>query len=124
MEGSVGKSGNRIITVQLVNATNGYHLWSERYDREMRDIFDVQDEITLAVVNALKLKLLGEKKADILKRSTKDTEAFELYLRGLFYYNKRTADDIRKAIGLFGQAIEKDPDYALAYASVQNPTTR
>ena len=72
LEGSVRKSGNRIrITVQLVNATNGYHLWSERYDREMRDIFDVQDEITLAVVNALKLKLLGEKKADILKRGTK-----------------------------------------------------
>ena len=119
LEGSVRKSGNRIrISVQLVNATNGYHLWSERYDREMRDIFDVQDEITLAVVAALKVKLLGEKKADILKRGTKDTEAFELYLRGLFFYNKRTADDIRKAIGLFEQAIEKDPDYALAYASV------
>lgn len=119
LEGSVRKSGNRIrITVQLVNATNGYHLWSERYDREMRDIFDVQDEITLAVVDALKVKLLGEKKAAILKRGTKDTKAFELYLRGLFYYNKRTAADIRKAIGLFQQAIERDPDYALAYASV------
>ena len=119
LEGSVRKSGNRIrITVQLVSATNGYHLWSERYDREMRDIFDVQDEITLAVVDALKVKLLGEKKTAILKRGTKDTEAFELYLRGLFYYNKRTADDIRKAIGLFEQAIKKDPDYALAYASL------
>jgi eukaryotic-like serine/threonine-protein kinase len=119
LEGSVRKSGNRIrIAVQLVSATNGYHLWSERYDREMRDIFDVQDEITLAVVDALKVKLLGEKKTAILKRGTKDTEAFELYLRGLFYYNKRTADDIRKAIGLFEQAIKKDPDYALAHASV------
>ena len=64
------------------------------------------------------MKLLGKEKAAILKRGTKDTEAFELYLRGLFYYNKRTADDIRKAIALFERAFEKDPDYALAYASV------
>src|SRR5207253_8282393 len=63
LEGSVRKSGNRLrITVQLINATDGYHLWSERYDREMKDIFDVQDEITLAVIDALKLKLLGDAK--------------------------------------------------------------
>src|SRR5438552_11717324 len=69
LEGSVRKSGNRLrITVQLINATDGYHLWSERYDREMQDIFDVQDEITLAVVDALKVKLLGEERAVLLKR--------------------------------------------------------
>src|SRR2546426_100115 len=81
LEGSVRKSGNRLrITVQLINATDGYHLWSERYDREMKDIFDVQDEITLAVVDALKVKLLGEEKAVVLKRYIENTEAYELYL--------------------------------------------
>ena len=119
LEGGVRRSGNRIrITVQLINAANGYHIWSERYEREMQDIFDLQDEITLAVVDALKVKLLGEEKAAVLKRGTKNTEAFELYLRGRFHYNKRTAEEIRKAIKLFGDAIQKDPTYALAYAAV------
>ena len=119
LEGSVRRSGNRLrITVQLINAADGYHLWSERYDREMRDIFDMQDEITLAVVGALKLKLFGEEKAAVLKRGTDSPEAYELYLRGLFYFYKRTAEDIRKAIELFRQAIEKDPNYALAYVGL------
>ena len=84
LEGSVRKSGNRLrITVQLINATDGYHLWSERYDREMKDIFDVQDEITLAVVDALKLKLLGDAKDAVLKRHhTKDSAAYQAYLKG------------------------------------------
>ena len=119
LEGGVRRSGNRIrITVQLVNAADGYHIWSERYEREMQDIFDMQDEITLAVVDALKVRLLGREKAAVLKRGTKNTEAFELYLRGRFHYNKRTAEEIRKAIELFGHAIQKDPTYALAYAAV------
>src|SRR2546425_636362 len=81
LEGSVRKSGNRLrITVQLINATDGYHLWSERYDREMKDIFDVQDEITLAVVEALKIKLLGE--LPQIEPPTQNTGAYELYLKG------------------------------------------
>lgn len=116
LEGSVRRSGNRLrIMVQLINAANGYHLWSERYDREMQDIFGVQDEITLAVVDALKLKLFGEEKAAVLKRGTDNPEAYEFYLRGLFFFYKRTREDIRKAIGLFEQAIGEDPNYALAY---------
>ncbi|PYS57471.1 MAG: hypothetical protein DMF76_22125 [Acidobacteria bacterium] len=96
LEGSVRKSGNRLrITVQLINATDGYHLWSERYDREMQDIFDVQDEITLAVVDALKVKLLGEERAVLLKRYTDSTEAYELYLKGRYYWNRRTAEELR-----------------------------
>src|SRR5437016_7867028 len=84
LEGSVRKSGNRLrITVQLINATDGYHLWSERYDREMQDIFDVQDEITLAVVDALKLKLLGDAKDAVLKRyHTNNSAAYQAYLKG------------------------------------------
>lgn len=84
----------------------------------MGDVFDVQDEITLAVVDPLKVKLLGEEKAAILKRGTDNTEACELYLRGLFYWNKRTGDNIRKAIDLFQQAIERDPNYALDYVGL------
>ncbi len=119
LEGSVRKSGERLrIMVQLVSASGGYHLWSERYDRVMRDIFDVQDEITLSVAETLKVKLLGAGKAVVLKRHTDDSEAYHLYLKGRFYWNKRTAEAFEKAIGYFNQAIERDPDYAPAYAGL------
>jgi TolB-like protein/Flp pilus assembly protein TadD len=119
LEGTVRKSGNRLrITVQLVDALNGYHLWSERYDREMKDIFDVQDEIALAVVNALKLKLLGPEKMAVLKRGTDDPDAYERYLRGLFYWNKRTAENLKRAIVKFQQAADIDPTYTLAYVGL------
>ncbi|MBA2525628.1 MAG: tetratricopeptide repeat protein [Pyrinomonadaceae bacterium] len=119
LEGSVRKSGNRLrIMVQLVNAADGYHLWSERYDREMRDIFDVQDEITLSVVDALKLKLFGKKKAAVLKRGTDNTEAYQLYLKGRFHWNKRTKESLKSAVEYFNQAIAVSPGYALAYAGL------
>jgi eukaryotic-like serine/threonine-protein kinase len=119
LEGSVRRSGNRLrISVQLVNAADGYQLWSERYDREMKDIFDVQDEITLAVVDALKVKLFGEEKAAILKRYTDNPEAYELYLKGLYHSNKWTDEGIRKSIEYFEKALEKDPEFAPAYAKI------
>ena len=119
LEGSVRRSGNRLrITVKLINAANGYHLWAERYDREMRDIFDVQDEITLAVVDALKIKLLGEEKAAVLKRYTDNPEAYELYLQGLYHSNKWTDEGIRKSIEYFEKVLEKDPEFAPAYAKI------
>ena len=119
LEGSVRKSGDRVrITVQLINAADGYHVWSERYDREMEDIFDVQDEITLAVIDALKVQLLGEEKEALLKRYTNNAEAYQLYLRGRFFFFKRTPDGFRKAIAYFEQAIELDPAYALAYSGL------
>ena len=115
LEGSVRKMGSRLrITAQLINVSDGYHLWSERYDREMQDIFEVQDEISLMIVDKLKLKLLGGEKAAILRRYTDNTEAYQLYLRGRFHWNKRTGVALRQSIGFFEQAIEKDPDYALA----------
>ena len=119
LEGSVRTSGNRMrIAVQLVNAADGYHLWSERYDREMRDIFDVQDEITLAIVDALKLRLFGDERAAALKRGTENAAAFELYLRGRHCWNQRTADSVRQAVEHYQRAIAEDPGYALAYAGL------
>ena len=119
LEGSVRKSGNRLrITAQLINVSDGYHLWSERYDRLMEDIFDVQDEIALAIVGALKVKLLGEEKSAVLKRHTDSTEAYELYLKGLYHFNKDTVEGWLKSIEYFGKAIEKEPEYALAYAGM------
>ncbi len=119
LEGSVRKSGNRLrITAQLVNASNGYHLWSERYDREIKDIFDVQDEITLAIVNALKVKLLGEKKTAVLKHQTTNTEAYELFLKGRYYHNKYTEEGRKTAIEFYEQAITLEPEYAAPYAGI------
>lgn len=119
LEGSVRKSGNRLrIAVQLVSASDGYHLWSERYDREMKDIFDVQDEITMAIVGVLKLRLFADQKAKILRRGTDKTGAYEFYLRGHFYLNKRTIKDLRKSAEYFTEAIAFDPNYAFAYAGL------
>jgi len=127
LEGSVRKAGERVrITIQLVDASNGYQLWSERYDREMKDIFEVQDEITLSVVEALKVKLLGQPSQDQqlaalvedLRHYTVDVEAYQLYLHGRFFLNKFTTENFYKAIEYFNQAIEADADYALAYAGL------
>src|SRR6185503_14074375 len=102
------KSGDRLrITAQLINAADGYHIWTERYDREMCDVFELQDEITAAVVNALKLKLLGtiEESSDKmtalieeLKHHARDVQAYQLYLQGQFFLNKFTAADAVRAI--------------------------
>lgn len=119
LEGSVRKSGNRLrITAQLINVTDGYHLWSERYDREMEDIFDIQDEISLAIVDALKVKLLGDEKAAVLKRYTENDEAYQLYLLGRFHYGKSTSQGWAKSIEYYEQAIAKDSHFALAYAGI------
>ncbi len=119
LEGSVRKAGNRIrITVQLINAADGYHIWSERYDRDMQDIFEVQDEITLAVVDALKLKLLGAEKQALLKRHTDNSDAYQHYLRGRFFFFKRTPEGFMKAIENFEKAIKMDLEYALAYSGL------
>ena len=121
LEGSVRKSGNRLrITAQLVNASDGYHLWSERYDREMKDIFDVQDEITLAVVDALKVKLLGE--VTQIEPPTHDTGAYELYLKGRSLLYQRGLS-IGKAIECFKQAVALDSQYAHAWAGLADGYT-
>ncbi len=119
LEGSVRKVGSRVrITAQLINVADGYHVWSERYDREMQDIFDVQDEISLAIVDALKVKLLGAEKAAVLKRYTDNTEAYQLYLLGRYHYRKWTVAGFKKSIEYYEQAIEKEPNYALAFTGL------
>jgi eukaryotic-like serine/threonine-protein kinase len=119
LEGSVRKSGSKLrINVQLVSAADGFHLWSERFDREMKDIFDVQDDITLAVVDALKVKLLGEEKAAILKRYSDNAEAYELYLKGLYHSYRWTDEGFPKSLEYFKKALEKDPGFAPAHAKI------
>jgi len=119
LEGSVRKSGNRFrISVQLVNAADGFHLWSERYDRDMQDIFELQDEITLSVIEALKVTLLGKERDVVLKRYTDNAEAYELFLKGRYYHYKYTAEGWTRAIEFFEKAVEKEPNYAPAYAAM------
>ena len=116
LEGSVRRAGNRLrITAELVNVSDGYHLWSERYDRQLEDIFAVQDEIALAVVDALKLRLLGEEKAAVLKHSTENPEAYQRCLKARHAWYRWTDEGFRTATTLFEQALEKDANYALAH---------
>jgi len=119
LEGSVRKAGNRLrITAQLVNVADGYHLWSERFDRDLSDVFAIQDEISLAIVDKLKVKLLGDEKEKMLRRYTQNLEAYDLYLKGRYHWNRRTPEALKKAMSHFEQVIRKDPEYALAYAGL------
>lgn len=119
LEGSVRKSGKRLrISVQLVNVADGYQLWAGRFDREMRDIFAVQDEISLAIADSLRIRIMGDEKDRMLEHGTEDPEAHILYLKGRYFWNKRTEEDIRKSVDYFQRAVEKDPDYALAYTGM------
>jgi len=119
LEGSLRKAGNKLrITVQLVNVADGFPLWSEKYERDEADIFLLQDEISLAIVDKLKVKLLGEEKEKIVKRHTENLEAYNLYLQGRYFWNRRGEEGLKKSVDYFEQAIKKDPAYALAYAGL------
>jgi eukaryotic-like serine/threonine-protein kinase len=118
LEGSVLRSGTRIrITTRLINAADGFNLWSETYEREMKDVFSIQDEISRRIVAALKVKLAGNQ-GQLIHQSTQNLDAYNLYLKGMFYLNKRSAESIRKGIGYFQQAIDRDIAYGLAYAGI------
>jgi TolB-like protein/Tfp pilus assembly protein PilF len=118
LEGSVRKAGNRVrITAQLINAVDGYHIWSETYDRNLTDIFEVQDEISGVIVNKLRENLsAGAQEENLVRAPTRNIEAYTLFLKGLHFHNKITPADARKAIGCFEQAIALEPGYAQAYA--------
>jgi adenylate cyclase len=117
LEGSVRKAGNRLrITAQLVNVADGYHLWSERYDREMLDIFDIQDEISLSIVDALKVKLLGAEKENVTKRHTDDPVAWEWYQKAVWQLHQFSPAAFSKAIDCLHKAVETDPKFARAWA--------
>jgi serine/threonine protein kinase/Tfp pilus assembly protein PilF len=119
LEGSIQVVGDNLrIAARLVKVKDSYQLWNETFDRKLEDVFAIQDEIAQAIVKALKMKLLGEQQERVVKRGTDNMEAYTLYLEGLFYWNKRSGRDLNRAIELFGQAVDKDPNYALAYVGL------
>src|SRR6266576_5495611 len=119
LEGSIRKAGNRVrTTVQLIDARNGYQLWSERFDREIEDIFAIQDEIARSVIDALGLSLTQREERRLLKASTKNVEAYEFYLRARKLFQQWTRQNIELAGQMFERAIELDPHFAAAWAGL------
>src|SRR5882724_7456290 len=119
LEGSVQKANDQVrVNVQLINAVTDAHLWAEIYDRKLTDIFAVESDIAKTIADTLQAKLTGSEKISIAKTPTVNPEAYELYLKGRFFWNKRTAADLRKSIEYFNQATSKDPGYAAAYAGL------
>jgi TolB-like protein/tRNA A-37 threonylcarbamoyl transferase component Bud32/Flp pilus assembly protein TadD len=117
LEGSVRKAGDRLrITAQLINVEDGFHLWSERFDRKMDDIFAIQDEISAAIVESLKVTLKVGEKTALRKRRADDPEAYNLYLKGLYFAARPSAEPYNKALSFYRAASDKDPNFALAYA--------
>ncbi len=116
LEGSVRKSGNRVrITAQLVSAADGFHLWSDTFDRELDDIFAIQGEIARSVVESLEVTLLGDA-ADLPQARQENTEAYEAYLQGRYFLKRGSGEDLEKALGYFSEAVALDSGYALAWA--------
>jgi DNA-binding winged helix-turn-helix (wHTH) protein/TolB-like protein/Flp pilus assembly protein TadD len=119
LEGHVQKSGDRIrVTLQLLRSSDGASLWVGKFDEKYTDIFAVEDRISEQVLQALLPTLTGSQKQQLAKHYTEDTEAYQSYIKGRYYWNKRDAEGITKAIGYFEDAILKDPNYALAYAGL------
>lgn len=117
LEGSVRKAGKRIrVTTQLISVSDGYHLWSEQFDRELEDIFAIQEEIAHSVTQALQIKLSDKEKRALESKTTKDIQAYDYYLRGRQYFYQSRRSGILSAVEMFSRAIDQDPRYALAYA--------
>ena len=122
LEGSVRKAGNKVrITAQLISTSDGYHIWSETFDRQLEDIFEVQDEIAQKITNRLREKLtLESEDVTIVKPPTNNIEAYNIYLKGLFHSNKWTLEDAEIAITEFQRAIDMEPDFALPYSRLSH----
>jgi serine/threonine protein kinase/cytochrome c-type biogenesis protein CcmH/NrfG len=115
LEGSLRREGNRVrITTQLINARNGFRIWSETYERELQGLFALQDEITRAIVDALKTKLA----VSLPAQQQRDTEVYDFYLQGLYFSNKSSEEDLRRALRFFQRAVEKDPAFSRAWAGI------
>ncbi len=119
LEGSVRKSGNRLrVTAQLINVADGFHIWSERYDREMADVFEIQDDIARAIVDALKVKLVAGGDVQLVQAGTSHIEAYHLVLQGRHHWNRRTSESLAKAESCFREALRLDPDYSDAHGAL------
>jgi TolB-like protein/Flp pilus assembly protein TadD len=119
LEGSVQKSANQLrVNVQLLNAAADAHLWADTYDRKLTDVFVIESEIAKAIADKLQAKLTGREKDAISSHPTESSEAHQLYLKGRYFWNKRTADGLKTSINYLNQAIEKDPAYGPAYAGL------
>src|SRR5205085_6880573 len=115
LEGSLRREGNRVrITAQLVNARDGFHIWSDTFERELQGVFAVQDEITRSIVDALKIKLAVAPPA----RAQQNTEAYDLYLQGLYLSNKSDEENLRTSLNLFQRALDKDPTLSRAWVGI------
>jgi len=119
IEGTVQRSGDRVrITAQLIEGATDKHLWAQSYERAVKDVLALQDEVARDVANEIKVKLTPQEQARLTRARPVNPEAHELYLRGRFHWNKRSPEGVRKSIEYFEQAIEKDPDNALAYSAL------
>src|SRR6184192_3660107 len=119
LEGSVRKSGNRLrVTAQLINVTDGYHLWSERYDRQLEDVFEIQDEIAENIVDALRLVLGEDEKRALEKAPTENVQAYEYYLRGRQFFHQFRRSGMQYARRMLDRAIEIDPNFVRAHAGI------
>jgi TolB-like protein len=119
LEGSLRRYGERLrVSVQLVGVQQAAPLWADRFDKQFTDLLSVEDSISEQVAEALTLRLSGEEKSQLSKQHTKSAAAYQLYLKGRYFWNKRTAEGLRKGVEYFHKAIEIDPDYALAYAGL------
>ena len=121
LDGSIQKAGDSLrVTARLTDIDDNSLLWSEQYNKELKDVFSIQDEITLSVVDRMKIQLLGDGKTNLTQRPTENLEAYNSYLLGRYWLNKLSEQDFYKAIGYFEQAIAKDPSFALAYVGLAN----
>ena len=119
LEGSVQRVADQVrVNVQLINAESDAHLWAESFDRRLTDVFRIESEIAKTIADTLQAKLTGLEKRAIAAQPTENSEAHEFYLKGRYFWNKRTANDLKTAITYFQKAIDKDPNYALAYAGL------
>jgi TolB-like protein/Flp pilus assembly protein TadD len=119
LEGSVQKAADQVrVTVQLINATTDVHLWAETYDRKLTDIFGVESEIAKTIADTLQARLSGTEVNAIVKRHTENTQAYQFYLKGRFFWNKRNTAELQKALTYFEQSVREDPNYALAYSGI------
>jgi len=119
LDGTLLNADQKIhVNIQIVDARNGYGLWSGRFDGDKKGLFNLRDEITQKILESLNVSLLGEARSRVVKNYTENLEAYNLFLQGRYFWNKRMTDDVKKAIDYFNQAIALDPDFALAYAGL------